>query len=154
MKLSLLAAGTRMPGWVAAGYAEYAARMPRECPLSLIEIPLGKRSGKAARAVAEEGARMLRRIRPSDRVVALELRGTPVATDQLADRLAGWMQDGRDVVLPIGGPDGLAAAVLDRADWRWSLSPLTLPHGLVRVVVAEQLYRAWSLLSGHPYHRP
>lgn len=155
MKLCLLAAGTRMPDWVGAGYAEYAGRMPRDCSLTLKEIPLGNRSGgrKDGRAVIEEGERMLKGIRPDDEVVALDVRGKSLDTVQLAGRFADWRQDGRDVVLTIGGPDGLSPAVLERARWRWSLSPLTLPHGLVRVVAAEQLYRAWTVISGHPYHR-
>ena len=96
---------------------------------------------------------MLKGIRPDDEVVALDVRGKSLNTVQLAGRFADWRQDGRDVVLTIGGPDGLSPAVLERARWRWSLSPLTLPHGLVRVVAAEQLYRAWTVISGHPYHR-
>lgn len=154
MKLRLLAAGTRMPDWVSAGFAEYAGRMPRECRLELQEIALGRRRGKGGpRAVVEEGERMLRSLRPEDRVIALDVRGRTVDTEGLARRLGGWQQDGRDVVFAVGGPDGLAPAVLERAQWRWSLSPLTLPHGLVRVVLAEQLYRATTVLAGHPYHR-
>ena len=154
MKLRLLAAGTRMPDWVKAGFAEYASRMPRECRLELQEIALGRRGGKGGpRAVAEEGERMLKSIRPEDRTVALDVRGRTVDTEGLARRLADWLQDGRDVVFAVGGPDGLAPAVLERAEWRWSLSPLTLPHGLVRIVLAEQLYRATTVLAGHPYHR-
>lgn len=155
MKLALLAAGTRMPGWVEAGYAEYAGRMPRECRLELTEIPLGKRSGggKRGRAITTEGERMLKAIRPDQRVIALDVTGRSLATEALAKRLAGWLQDGRNVIFTIGGPDGLASSVIERAESSWSLSPLTLPHGLVRIVVAEQLYRAWTMLTGHPYHR-
>ncbi len=153
MKLRLLAAGTRMPDWVAAGFADYAGRLPRECRLELKEIPLGRRGGKGGRAVAEEGERMLKAVRPDDRVVALAVDGDAPDTEALARRLDGWLLDGRDVVFTIGGPDGLAPEVLARAEWRWSLSPLTLPHGLVRVVLAEQLYRATTVLAGHPYHR-
>jgi 23S rRNA (pseudouridine1915-N3)-methyltransferase len=155
VKIRLLAAGTRMPGWVDTAYADYAGRMPRECALELREIPLGRRSGGRSdgRAVAAEGERMLKAITPGDRVVALDVTGRSLDTEALSRRLAGWLQDGRDVVLTVGGPDGLAPPVVDRAEWRWSLSPLTLPHGLVRVVLAEQLYRAWTVLAGHPYHR-
>ena len=96
---------------------------------------------------------MLKAITPGDRVVALDVTGRSLDTEALSRRLAGWLQDGRDVVLTVGGPDGLAPPVVDRAEWRWSLSPLTLPHGLVRVVLAEQLYRAWTVTVGHPYHR-
>ena len=154
MRLRLIAAGTRMPGWVDEGFREYAGRMPRECRLELKEIPLGKRGKGAdpARAVAEEGRRMLSAAEGSARV-CLDVRGRAVDTPALARRLQGWMGDGRDVALLVGGPDGLDPACLEGADWRWSLSPLTLPHALVRVLVAEQLYRAWSILAGHPYHR-
>lgn len=144
-----------MPGWVAAGFAEYAGRLPRESALSLIEIPLARRTKTLApdTAVAAEGERMLAKIRRDDFVVALDVGGKAVSTEALARRFGDWLQDGRDRAFLIGGPDGLASDCLARADWRWSLSPLTLPHGLVRVVVAEALYRAWSLLQGHPYHR-
>ncbi|MGD8977474.1 MAG: 23S rRNA (pseudouridine(1915)-N(3))-methyltransferase RlmH [Gammaproteobacteria bacterium] len=155
MRIRLLAAGTRMPGWVDAGYQAYATRLPHECRLELKEIPLGRR-GRGAdvkKAVASEGERMLAAAGPTDRVIALEVTGRALDTPQLSRHLDGWMQDGRDVSMLVGGPDGLAHGCLEQADFRWSLSPLTLPHGLVRIVVAEQLYRAWSLLRGHPYHR-
>lgn len=142
-----------MPAWVTAGFSDYAGRMPRECRLELDEIPLGQRSGKDGRAVAQEGERMLRRLADGGRLVALDVGGRALDTAGLARRLEGWLQDGRDVAFAVGGPDGLAPAVLERAEWRWSLSPLTLPHGLVRIVLAEQLYRATTVLAGHPYHR-
>lgn len=154
MRLRLVAAGTRMPGWIDEGLRDYAGRMPRECRLELKEIPLGRRAKNAdpARAVAEEGRRMLSAAKGCGRV-CLDVRGQSVDTPALARRLEAWMQGGRDIALLIGGPDGLDPACLAGADWRWSLSPLTLPHALVRVLVAEQLYRAWSILAGHPYHR-
>jgi len=142
-----------MPAWVQDAYAHYANRMPRESRLELREIPLGRRGGKGGGAVAEEGERMLKALRPDDRVVALEVGGRTLDTASLARRFEAWLQDGRDVVFAIGGPDGLAPVVVERAEWCWSLSPLTLPHGLVRVVLAEQLYRATTVLAGHPYHR-
>jgi 23S rRNA (pseudouridine1915-N3)-methyltransferase len=142
-----------MPAWVQDAYADYANRMPRESRLELREIPLGRRGGKGGRAVADEGERMLKALRPDDRVVALEVGGRALDTESLARRFEAWLQDGRDVVFAIGGPDGLAPVVIERAEWCWSLSPLTLPHGLVRVVLAEQLYRATTVLGGHPYHR-
>jgi 23S rRNA (pseudouridine1915-N3)-methyltransferase len=155
MKIRLIAVGNRMPGWVTEGYGEYARRMPRECALSLIEIPLGQRARTASplAAIQQEGRRMLAALNPAQNVVALDVDGRSWSTQQLAERLQGWLQDGRDLALLVGGPDGLAADCLQRAEMRWSLSPLTLPHALVRVVVAEQLYRAWTVLSGHPYHR-
>jgi 23S rRNA (pseudouridine1915-N3)-methyltransferase len=155
MKIRLIAAGTRMAGWVDAGFADYAKRMPRECRLELVEIALSRqrRSGDITRAVREEGERMLASTDRSAHLVALDVQGRILDTPQLANQLHGWMQGGRNVELLVGGPDGLAPSCLEKAGMRWSLSPLTLPHGLVRVVVAEQLYRAISILKGHPYHR-
>jgi 23S rRNA (pseudouridine1915-N3)-methyltransferase len=155
VKLRLIAAGTRMPSWVDAGFADYAARLPRECRLELTEIPLSRyrRSGDVGRAVRDEGERMLALLSGSDQVVSLDVRGKAVDSAGLAGLLDDWMHAGMDVALLIGGPDGLAPACSERSCLRWSLSPLTLPHGLVRIVVAEQLYRAWSILKGHPYHR-
>lgn len=153
MKLRIVAAGTKMPRWVDEGTREYARRMPPEYGLELLEIPLGNAKKGAASALREEGERMLAALRPQERVVALAIDGTAFDTAKLARRLRGWQLDGRDVAFLIGGPEGLAPACLARAELRWSLSPLTFPHGLVRVLVAEQLYRAWSLGAGHPYHR-
>jgi len=144
-----------MPAWVNDGYREYARRMPRECRLELCEIPLGQRSKSqpVERAVQDEGQRMLASVTQRQRVIALDVRGRSWSTGQLAARLGEWLQDGRDVSLLVGGPDGLSDACLQRAESSWSLSALTLPHPLVRVLLAEQLYRAWSLANGHPYHR-
>ncbi len=155
MQINLFAVGTRMPDWVEMGYREYARRMPRECSLMLREIPLAQRSKSQAieRAVNEEGRRMLDALPDRQRVIALDVKGRGWSTEQLAQQLDTWRQDGRDVSLLVGGPDGLARGCLQRAEQNWSLSPLTLPHPLVRVLVAEQLYRAWSLNAGHPYHR-
>lgn len=155
MRIHLIAVGNRMPAWVAEGYREYAQRLPPECALHLTEIAPGKR-GKGAdldRIRTDEGAHMLAVLPRAAQVVALEVTGTDWSTEALSRQLAHWLQGGRDLALLVGGPEGLAAECLARADQRWSLSPLTLPHPLVRVVVAEQLYRAWSLLQGHPYHR-
>ena len=144
-----------MPGWVNEGYREYARRLPRECKLVLKEITPGQRpkSGNVQRAIAEEGTRMLAAIPSGQRVIALEVQGRNWSTEQLCGQLGTWMQDGRDVSLLVGGPDGLSKDCIARAEQCWSLSPLTLPHPLVRVLLAEQLYRAWSLMAGHPYHR-
>jgi 23S rRNA (pseudouridine1915-N3)-methyltransferase len=154
VRLRLVAVGTRMPGWVDEGFKDYAGRMPRECRLELREVPLGRRSRgtEPVRAIAAEGEHLLAASEDCVRV-CLDVQGAAVDTIGLSRRLAGWLQDGQDVALLVGGPDGLAPACLEAARWRWSLSPLTLPHGLVRVLVAEQLYRAWTVLSGHPYHR-
>lgn len=155
MNLRILAAGNRMPAWVDRGVDEYTVRLPRSCPLSLIDIPLSRRtkSRHPADAVSREGRRMLGRIPDNDGVIALDVGGQKLSTDALAARFSDWLHDGRDRTFLIGGPDGLAPDCLERADWRWSVSPLTLPHGLVRVVVAEALYRAFTVMNGHPYHR-
>jgi len=155
MRIHLLAVGTRMPAWVTAGYREYARRLPRECSLQLVEIAPGRRgrSGTAARARTEEGRKMLAALPKDCRVIALDVGGAAWSTGTLARHLQDWLGAGRDVALLVGGPDGLAPACVDRADASWSLSPLTFPHALVRVLLAEQLYRAWTLGTGHPYHR-
>lgn len=155
MKIHLLAVGVRMPEWVEKGYAEYAGRLPRECTLRLLEVPPGRRGAHAdvARIVQAEGERLLAAVPAGSRLIALDERGQQWSTMELAGRLAGWLGEGRDVSLLVGGPDGLDADCRARANALWSLSRLTLPHPLVRVVVAEQIYRAWSVLHNHPYHR-
>ncbi len=155
MRIHLIAVGQRMPGWVAEGYREYAGRLPPDCALHLVEIAPATRGKGAdlARVQAQEGERMLAAIAPGSLVVALDAGGEPWSTDDLARRLSTWLADRREVCLLVGGPEGLAPACLARAELRWSLSRLTFPHMLVRVIVAEQVYRGWSLLRGHPYHR-
>jgi len=155
MNIHLISVGNRMPKWVELGFMEYAKRMPAECSLKLIEIAPGHRGKGAdiARAMRDEGERMLKAIPKGCMVIALEVKGREWSTEQLADKLAGWMEGGSDLALLVGGPDGLAGPCRERADMLWSLSPLTMPHPLVRVVLAEQLYRAWSLMRNHPYHR-
>lgn len=155
MRIHLIAIGTRMPDWVNTGYGEFAGRLPPECRLHLVEIPLAKRAKNqdTTRLVEQEGERMLAAIPKNCRIIALEVTGREWTTEALAKELSLWLQDGRDLALLVGGPDGLAPACLARAERRWSLSPLTLPHMLVRILVAEQLYRAWTVLQGHPYHR-
>lgn len=155
MKLNLLAVGQKMPQWVTEGYNEYARRMPRECQLLLNEIAPSKRgkSGSASQWMQEEGKRIMTALPENDYVVALEVGGRNWSTEQLAEQLKNWQASGRDVSLLIGGPDGLSRECQQRADQQWSLSSLTLPHPLVRIVVAEQLYRAWTVLQNHPYHR-
>ena len=153
MRIRLLCVGTRMPAWISEGYATFAKRLPRDQPLILDEVPAARRAGDVARCVDDEGSRMLARIGRDEHVVALDEHGTAWSSVELARRMNDWRRDGRDIVLLVGGSDGLAAACLARSQERWSLSRATLPHGLVRVVVAEQIYRAWTQLSGHPYHR-
>jgi 23S rRNA (pseudouridine1915-N3)-methyltransferase len=155
MKCRLIAAGTRLPDWVNSGFREYQKRLRAPLSLELQEIAVAKRreGENPARAIIREGADMLAALGKDDYVVALEIGADSMSTEQLSVWLAQRMRAGRPLALLIGGPDGLSPHCRDRADQSWSLSPLTLPHGLVRVVVAEQLYRAVSLLAGHPYHR-
>lgn len=151
----MLAVGTRMPGWVTQGVEEYRKRLPREMALEVIELSPGPRQKSAdpAKAIRIEGDRLLSKIRDSELVVALDVEGRPWSTPALSERMRDWQMSGGDVSLLVGGPDGLDPRCLSRADLRWSLSPLTLPHPLVRVLLAEQLYRGWTLMTGHPYHR-
>lgn len=155
MRLHLIAVGNKMPAWVEQGYGEYAKRLPVDCALVLHEIAPGQRTKGAdlERARREEGERMLTALPKGCHIVALEVTGKEWSTEQLAERLTAWRREGRDVALLVGGPEGLADAARLRADEQWSLSPLTLPHPLVRIVLAEQIYRAWSITQGHPYHR-
>jgi 23S rRNA (pseudouridine1915-N3)-methyltransferase len=154
MKAKLIAVGERAPRWVGEGFGEYQKRLSHWLPLELVEIEPGLR-GKgrdAARATADEGARVLLALPKQATVVTLDGRGRAWSSEQLAQRLEHWKGQGRDLVLLIGGPEGHAPDVLARADEGWSLGPLTLPHMLVRLVVAEQLYRAFTLLEGRKYH--
>jgi 23S rRNA (pseudouridine1915-N3)-methyltransferase len=154
MEIKLFAVGTRMPAWVQSGFDDYARRLRGDVTLRLIEVPAARRSKRGGeRALATE-AEAIGRALPSERwLVALDERGSYWSTEQLAGQLQNWRQEHPNVCLLIGGADGVAPEWLRRADQNWSLSALTLPHGLVRVIVAEQLYRAWSLLHHHPYHR-
>jgi 23S rRNA (pseudouridine1915-N3)-methyltransferase len=155
MKCRLIAAGTRLPDWVNAGFLEYQKRLRAPLVLELEEIAVGtRRAGEnPQRAIAREGANMLAALGPKDHVVALEVSAPQRSTQAVSIWLAERLRAAKPLALLIGGPDGLAPECIDRADESWSLSPLTLPHALVRIVVAEQLYRAMSLLAGHPYHR-
>jgi 23S rRNA (pseudouridine1915-N3)-methyltransferase len=155
VRISIIAASSRQPAWVTAGVEEYASRLRGRCTLKLVEIPLGRRkkAEPPARAVETEGKRMLAALPEGGHVVALTESGKPWSTIELAARLRAWTSTGAPLAFLIGGPDGLAAACLERANERWSLSRLTLPHGLARIAVAEALYRAWTVLEGHPYHR-
>jgi 23S rRNA (pseudouridine1915-N3)-methyltransferase len=155
MQIHLIAVGDKMPRWVVEGYNEYAKRLPFECALRLTEIAGGKRGKNAdiARIMRDESERLVAAVPKGAAVVALEVGGKSWSTAQLAHKLDGWMNNGRDLALLVGGPDGLGDEARAVATELWSLSPLTLPHPLVRVVLAEQLYRAWSILRNHPYHR-
>ena len=155
MKARLIAVGERAPAWVAQGFSEYQKRLSHWLPLELVEIEPGVR-GKGrdtVKAMADEGARVLAALPKGAYVVALDGRGKLHSSEQLAQRLEHWRGQGRDLAFLIGGPEGHAADVLQRADESWSLGPLTLPHMLARLLVAEQLYRAAAMLANHPYHR-
>jgi 23S rRNA (pseudouridine1915-N3)-methyltransferase len=156
MRIRLIAVGTRMSAWVDAAVADYSRRLRGAAALELVEVPMARRSGAAdaARAVATEGERILAQLAAREYAVALDERGRSFTTVQFSDWLGARRQAGEPLSFIIGGPDGLDPAVLARAQLRWSLSALTFPHALVRVLLAEQLYRAATVLAGHPYHRP
>ena len=155
MLIHLIAVGTRMPDWVEQGYAEYAKRMPPESKIKLVEISAGKRSKNSdlKRLTQQEGEKMLAAIPKGAKAVALDVLGKACSTEELAQELKIWQASGQDIAILIGGPEGLAEDCLKIAQKKISLSKLTLPHPLVRVVLAEQLYRASTILKGHPYHK-
>ncbi|PKO25046.1 MAG: 23S rRNA (pseudouridine(1915)-N(3))-methyltransferase RlmH [Betaproteobacteria bacterium HGW-Betaproteobacteria-8] len=154
MKLRILSVGHKMPDWVEKACAEYMKRMPREASVEIIEIKPDKRaSGKNSEVVQEAEAARILEAAGKDLLIVLDEHGQEVTTTQLAQRMENWLAGGRDVALVIGGADGLHASLKKKADWLWSLSKLTMPHGMVRVVLAEQLYRAWTVIQNHPYHR-
>ena len=155
MKTRLMSIGTKMPDWVIAGTADYSKRIERELNFSIVEVPLAKRSKNYSPTAskAKEASALLSQIRSGDYVVALDVKGQPVSTAQLAEKMRKFRMSGRDLALLIGGPDGLDSDCLERADECWALSALTLPHPLVRVLMTEQLYRVISMINSHPYHR-
>lgn len=155
MRLQLIAVGQKMPKWVAEGFQEYSKRLPPDMPLELIEIPAGKRGKNAdiQRITDKEGELMLSAVARSARIITLEVTGKSWTTHKLAERMQAWQLDGRDVAFLVGGPEGLSKACIQASEEKWSLSALTLPHPLVRIVMAEALFRSWSLNNNHPYHR-
>lgn len=153
VKFIVAAVGHRMPAWVDAGFAEYAGRMPRDARIELVTLKPAPRGGPLKRVLDTEGERLLAAIPEGCYKVALDERGKLLDTMELARRIAAWRNAGRDIAFVIGGADGLSENVKKSTDLGWSLSPLTLPHGLTRVLLAEQLYRAVSILHNHPYHR-
>ncbi|WP_293745709.1 23S rRNA (pseudouridine(1915)-N(3))-methyltransferase RlmH [uncultured Paraglaciecola sp.] len=155
MRIQMIAVGMKMPAWVEQGFSEYCRRFPADMPLQLTEIVAGKRGKNAdiKRILHKEGELTLAAIPKGNRVVTLEVTGVPWDTPKLAKTMESWQMDGRDVSLLIGGPEGLAPECIKIAEQKWSLSSLTLPHPLVRIIVAESLYRAWSINNNHPYHR-
>ncbi|WP_394175449.1 23S rRNA (pseudouridine(1915)-N(3))-methyltransferase RlmH [Thalassotalea litorea] len=155
MRITLIAVGNKMPAWIAQGFSEYARRFPRDLSFDLIEITPGKRGKNAdiARILEKEGEQTMAAVPKGSRIVTLEVEGKPWTTPQLAQQLERWQMDGRDVALLVGGPEGLAPQCIQASEQKWSLSPLTLPHPMVRIMIAESLYRAWSINNNHPYHR-
>ena len=155
MKLQLIAVGTKMPDWVTTGFQEYVRRFPQDMPLTLTEVAAGKRGKNAdiKRILQQEGEKMMAAVPKGNRIVTLEVLGRPWTTEQLATNMNNWQSDGRNVSLLVGGPEGLAPECIAASEQKWSLSPLTLPHPMVRVILAESLYRAWSINNNHPYHR-
>jgi 23S rRNA (pseudouridine1915-N3)-methyltransferase len=154
MHVRLVAVGNRQPSWVETAFGDYVNRLPKSWRFSLQAIPVAKpKNGGAAGGMAAEEQKILAGLRPDDQVVLLDEKGEALASRELAARLQTWLAASRDLCFVIGGPDGVADTVRKRANFCWSLSRLTLPHGLARVLLAEQLYRAWSISSGHPYHR-
>lgn len=155
MHIRLIAVGDRQPSWVDEAFDAYSRRFPREWSFRLDRIATVRRpkNDKSKSAIEAEGEKILAKINANEQVVLLDERGKQLASQALATRLADWQSDGRDVCFVIGGPDGVSSACRERANFIWSLSDLTLPHGLARVLFAEQMYRVWSLQTGHPYHR-
>jgi len=156
MQMTMLCVGQKMPDWVTTGVQEYLPRLSGQCQLALKEVAPAKRSksGSAINYMAEEAVRLQQVFSVGNPIkVVLDERGALVDTKALSKRMEQWLQSGRDVVFVVGGPDGLAPEIKQQADWMWSLTPLTLPHPMVRIMLAEQLYRAYSLLNNHPYHR-
>jgi 23S rRNA (pseudouridine1915-N3)-methyltransferase len=155
MKIKLIAVGTKMPKWVELGFENYIKRLPKDFSLELIEIPVAKRSKNqlVEKWKEEEGKQVLKNIKANDYVVALEVKGKNWSTEQLSDELIKWKDNASNVALMVGGPDGLSTECIQRSNQQWSLSSLTMPHPIVRVVIAEAIYRAWSVTVNHPYHR-
>lgn len=144
-----------MPDWVTQGYDEYAKRLPKELSPQLVELPLAVRSKSAnvEKIKLTEGEQILSSVPKGARLLMLDVKGKSLSTEMLSQKMSSWQMEGTDICLVIGGPDGLSSQCLAAADERWSLSALTLPHPLVRVVLVEQLYRAWTILQNHPYHK-
>jgi 23S rRNA (pseudouridine1915-N3)-methyltransferase len=155
MKIRLLTITHKSPAWIQAGYSDYAKRLPPSCMLELVEIPAEKRTANAdlKRITEREGEKMLAAIKPGNHVIALDKEGKHWTSEQLSSQLGNWLQSGKNIDVLVGGPEGLAPACLQLAKESWSLSALTFPHLIVRLIVAEQIYRAYSILQNSPYHR-
>ena len=154
MRIRVLAVGGRMPDWIVAGVGEYDKRLPRDFRVEWLDIPPARRQGDDPRKFRAQEARAIRKqLKPGETVVALDVAGQLISTEAMAGQFADCQREGAAMAILIGGPDGLEADLVASADRRWSLGRITMPHPLVRVVLAEQLYRAWSIIAHHPYHR-
>jgi 23S rRNA (pseudouridine1915-N3)-methyltransferase len=155
VRIYLIAVGQKMPAWVNQACDEYLKRLPHELQMAFVEVPLIKRGKNAdiPRIVRDEGRKVLQSVPAGCGLVALDVKGARISTEKLASTLDHWMQQGQDIAIVIGGPDGLSDEILQQAQHRLSLSEMTFPHPLVRIIIVEQLYRAWSILANHPYHR-
>lgn len=155
MHIRVIAVSDRQPAWVGKAFDDYAKRLPRHWNFRVDTVATARRmaGSQASAAVAREGEKVLRQLKPGENLVLLDERGTEWTSVELAGKLDDWQLSGGDIAFAVGGPDGASSALRERAGCLWSLSRLTLPHGLARVLLAEQLYRAWTLLEGHPYHR-
>ena len=155
MVIHFITVGQKMPKWVQDGYAEYTKRLPKSCAIKLVELPMAQRgkTGSADKYKAEEAKKILAAIPKSAQLIVLDEHGQQVTTKGLAVKLEDWLASGQDVALVVGGPDGLEQSLIQQAKWKWGLSKLTMPHPMVRILVAEQIYRAYSVINNHPYHR-
>ena len=155
MIIHFITVGQKMPKWVQEGYAEYEKRLPKSCALKLVELPMAQRgkTGSVEKYKEEEAKRILAAVPKGARLIVLDEHGQQVTTKQLAVKLEDWLSGGQDVALIVGGPDGLDQSLIQQAQWKWGLSKLTMPHPMVRILVAEQIYRAYSVINNHPYHR-
>ena len=155
MVIHFITVGQKMPKWVQDGYAEYAKRLPKSCAIKLVELPMAQRgkTGSADKYKAEEAKKILAAIPKGAQLIVLDEHGEQVTTKGLAVKLEDWLASGQDVALVVGGPDGLEQSLIQQAKWKWGLSKLTMPHPMVRILVAEQIYRAYSVINNHPYHR-
>ena len=155
MVIHFITVGQKMPKWVQEGYTEYAKRLPKACSLKLVELPMAQRgkTGSVDKYKTEEAKRILDAVPKGARLIVLDEHGQQVTTYQLAEKMEDWLSGGQDIALIVGGPDGLEKSLINQAQWKWGLSKLTIPHPMVRILVAEQIYRAWSVINNHPYHR-
>jgi len=155
MVIHFIVVGQKMPKWVLEGYGEYAKRLPKSCSMKLVELPMAIRgkTSSVEKNKQQEAKRIESAIPKGAKIIVLDEHGKQTTTLQFSEKLKEWLGSGQDIALIVGGPDGLLTELLQKAEWKWGLSKLTLPHPMVRIVVAEQVYRAWSILQSHPYHR-